>query len=333
MESPNGRRRLLASLVLMSPGILWSAYVGLRRAGMAVLYKSASLENGQVFIDVPYREGSTDRKHRLDLFLPQGTGWPTLIFIHGGGLASGDKSFRVSGEDVYGNIGRFYASQGIGVAVINYRLQPRVTWREQVDDVACATAWVATNLGMYGADTSHIFIGGHSAGAHLGSRIALDPKPLAQYGLSPANISGVIAISGAGYDLADNETYELGRNRSRYETCFRCGDPTDNWMKEASPISFITPCAPKFLILYAERETKSLIRQSELLHAALQRSQVPTELLVVPRQNHSRIVLTLSRPDKVSAPAILRFINGSPAQAGASCDQLLEPAADRVTAA
>src|SRR4051812_17707766 len=216
MESPNGRRRLLASLVLMSPGILWSAYVGLRRAGMAVLYKSASLENGQVFIDVPYREGSTDRKHRLDLFLPQGTGWPTLIFIHGGGLASGDKSFRVSGEDVYGNIGRFYASQGIGVAVINYRLQPKVTWREQVDDVACATAWVATNLGMYGADTSHIFIGGHSAGAHLGSRIALDPKPLAQYGLSPANISGVIAISGAGYDLADNETYELGRNRSRY---------------------------------------------------------------------------------------------------------------------
>jgi acetyl esterase/lipase len=300
---------------------------------MAVLYKSASLENGQVFIDVPYREGSTDRKHRLDLFLPQGTGWPILIFIHGGGLASGDKSFRVSGEDVYGNIGRFYASQGIGVAVINYRLQPKVTWREQVDDVASATGWLAANLGLYGADTSRIFIGGHSAGAHLASRIALDPKPLAQFGFSPANLSGVIAISGAGYDLADNETYELGRNRCRYETCFRCGDPTDNWMKEASPISFITPNAPPFLIIYAERETKSLIRQSELLHAALQRKQVPTEILVAPRQNHSRIVLTLSRPDKVSAPAILRFINGSPAQATAPCDQLLEPAADRINAA
>src|SRR6266850_1249560 len=187
MESANARRRLLASLVLVSPGILWSAYVALRRAGMAVLYKSATLEKGQVFIDVPYREGSTDRKHRLDLFLPQGTQWPMLIFVHGGGLASGDKSFRVAGEDVYGNVGRFYASQGIGVAVINYRLQPKVTWREQVDDVAHATAWVAANLGLYGADTSRIFIGGHSAGAHLAARIALDPKRLAQVGLSPAN--------------------------------------------------------------------------------------------------------------------------------------------------
>jgi acetyl esterase/lipase len=282
---------------------------------MTVLYKSATLENGQVFIDVPYREGSSDRKHRLDLFLPEGANWPVLIFIHGGGLASGDKSFRVSGEDVYGNIGRFFASQGVGVAVINYRLQPKVTWREQVDDVAHATAWVASNLGMYGADTSRLFIGGHSAGAHLATRIALESKPLEAVGFSPAIIRGVVAISGAAYDLADNQTYELGRNRARYETCFRCGDLTENWMKEASPISFVTPIAPPFLILYAERETKSLIRQSQLLHQALEQNQVATQLLMVPRQNHSRIVLTLSRPDKLSAPAILRFIEGTPTQA------------------
>src|SRR5439155_18980367 len=89
--------------------------------------------------DICYREGSADEKHRLDLFLPHGTNWPILIFIHGGGLTSGDKALRVSGADVYGNIGRFYASQGIGVAVINYRLQPKVTWREQAEDVAHAT--------------------------------------------------------------------------------------------------------------------------------------------------------------------------------------------------
>src|SRR5439155_21038348 len=56
--------------------------------------------------DICYREGSADEKHRLDLFLPHGTNWPILIFIHGGGLTSGDKALRVSGADVYGNIGR-----------------------------------------------------------------------------------------------------------------------------------------------------------------------------------------------------------------------------------
>src|SRR5256885_11412708 len=113
---------------------------------MALLYGPVPLAEGQVQRDICYREGSEDSKHRVDLFLPPGSGWPILVFIHGGGLSSGDKALKVSGADVYGNIGRFYAAQGIGVAVINYRLQPNVNWREQVEDVAHAIAWVHSHL-------------------------------------------------------------------------------------------------------------------------------------------------------------------------------------------
>src|SRR5438552_1583080 len=165
MALPIAKRRMLASLLLMSPGLIFSGYVAVRRAGLAVLYKSVAWDEELVRRDMPYRDGSEDRKHRLDLFLPKGRGWPILIFIHGGGLSCGDKGLRVGDADVYGNIGRFYASQGIGVAVINYRLQPQVTWREQVEDVAHATAWVYSHLGEYGGNTSRLFIGGHSAGA------------------------------------------------------------------------------------------------------------------------------------------------------------------------
>jgi acetyl esterase/lipase len=233
-------------------------------------------------------------------------------------LDAGDKSLRIGGEDIYGNIGRFYASQGIGVAVINYRLQPEVNWRQQVEDVAKATGWVVSHLGDYGGATSRIFIGGHSAGAHLAARVALDGGPLAKLGLSPAVFAGVIAVSGAGFDLGDMKTYELGQKLWRYENRFRCGDPTDQWKKEASPISFVSPSAPPFLILYAERETKSLQRQSQLLHQALRERQVPSELIAVPKQNHSRMVLALSRPDRTAGPAILRFIESfaDTAQAG-----------------
>ena len=117
-----------------------------------------------------------------------------------------------------------------------------------------------------------------------------------------------IAVSGAAFDLSDVKTYELGAKPRLYEERFRCGDSSENWQKEASPIHFAGPGAPPFLILYAEWETKALRWQSQLLHETLRQKRIPSELQMVPGQSHGRIVLTLSRPDKTSAPAILRFM-------------------------
>ena len=308
MDTPVAKRRIPASLFWLAPGLLFSAYLAARRAGIALLYRPISLAEGQVRRDLCYVEGSEDPKHRLDLFLPPGSNRPILIFIHGGGLASGDKALRVSGADVYGNIGRFYAAHGIGVAVINYRLQPDVTWREQVEDVARAIAWVHSHAGSFGGDLSQLFVGGHSAGAHLAARVALDPGPLTRLGLSPEVLRGVIAVSGAGYDLNDAKTYEFGARPCHYEERFRGDDPTGSWKKEASPVTYASTGAPPFLILYPQGESKALRRQSQLLHETLQKKQIPSELMVVPGESHRRIVLTLSRTDKPSAAAILRFM-------------------------
>jgi acetyl esterase/lipase len=309
MDLPITRRTIATSLLLLGPALIVSLSRALRRAGMAVLYKTVPLPEDQIQRDICYRSGSDDPKHRLDLFLPAGKDWPVLVFIHGGGLACGDKALRVCGADVYGNIGRFYASHGIGVAVISYRLQPKVTWRQQVEDVAHAVAWVYSHIGSYGGDSSRVFIGGHSAGAHLAARVALDPQPLGELGLSPGLFSGVIAVSGAAFDLSDVRTYQSGHRFRHYETRFRCGDPTERWKTEASPINYVAEGAPPFLILYGDHERRSLKRQSLLLHKALRRHHVSSRVLVVPGQNHCRIVLTLSRPDKTSANAILGFID------------------------
>ncbi|HKQ38922.1 MAG TPA: alpha/beta hydrolase [Verrucomicrobiae bacterium] len=307
MESA-AKRRVLNSLFVVSPLLLYSTYLAIRRAGVAVLYRPAPLGDCQAVPDLSYCDDCTSQKHRLDLYLPPTRNWPMFVFVHGGALISGDKCLRVCGADVYGNIGRFYASRGIGVALINYRLQPQVTWREQVDDVARATAWLYTHAQNYGGDSSRLFIGGHSAGAQLAARVALDAAPLRQYGLSPTIVKAVIAVSGAGFDLRDEETYELGRNLYLYEARFRGGDPTDQWKTAASPITFASPAAPPFLIIYPQGETRALKRQSNLLHAALREQGTESELVVIPGENHCRMVLALSRADKAAAPAILSFI-------------------------
>jgi len=278
--------------------------------GVQLYYKNADLPEKQVLRDIPYWNSvdSHPARHRLDLFLPQGTQWPILVFVHGGGWMEGDKSLRVAGADIYGNIGRFYASRGVGVAVINYGLIPDVPWRHQPEDVARAAAWVHTHIAAYGGDASRVFLAGHSAGAQLVTRVALDPELLKAMGLSTGIVCGVISVSGAALDLTDEKTYELGEKLSYYEKRFRDVNGGDQWKQAASPVYFVGATAPPFLILYAEGEKPSLQRQSERLHVTLTKAGIQNRVVAVPAESHELILLTLSRPDKISAPAILDFI-------------------------
>jgi len=303
-------RHVLLLSVCLCVGLL-AGCSAVERVGIHFLYKKAELPESQVVRDKAYRDESSP-KQRLNLFLPDSSGWPVFMFVHGGGWNTGDKDLTVGGADVYGNIGRFLASHGIGVAVINSRLLPQASWREQIEDVADATAWVASHIAGYGGSPNRLFLSGHSAGTQIAARIALDPAPLEKRGLSPRILCGVIAVSGAGLDLQDALTYELGEDIHYYEKRFRDGDGDESWKKTASPVSFANALAPPFLIIYAGGESKGLQRQSQLLHEALISRGAQSQIVIVPGQSHQRIVPTLSRPDKVAGPAILEFLQSVP---------------------
>ncbi len=258
--------------------------------------------------DIPYRPGSEDPKHRLDLFQPAGKDWPTLVFAHGGGWTAGDKSLVVSGADVYANIGRFYAARGFGVALINYRLQPEVTWRDQVDDVATAVHWLSRNLRAYGGDDKAIFLSGHSAGAQLAARVGVDQRLTADFADS---ICGVISVSGAGYDLADQHTYQLDADFDYYEQRFRADDPTDDWLTDASTIPWVDRGDPPFLLLYSLREWKSLGYQNQLLGEAIQAAEGRVKVMPIQGQNHGRMVLAMTRTGTPVSDAVLRFLRST----------------------
>ena len=280
--------------------------VAVQRVGMEVLYTKAPLPEAQITRDIAYRSDSQSPKHRLDLYRPASKGWPMMVFVHGGGWVEGDKALRFGGQDVYGNIGRFYAARGIGVAVINYRLQPPVTWREQVSDVADAVAWVKNHIQTYGGNPSRIFIAGHSAGAHLASFVALNPDVSARHALP--RFAGVICVSGAALDLSDLETYRLGNRVSYYANLFGGNGGNPNWQREASPATYARSGGPPFLILYAEGETAALKRQAAHFHDILDAKRAPNRIVAVPGESHARIVLTLSRSDRTAGPAILDFV-------------------------
>jgi arylformamidase len=275
-----------------------------------LFYHDAVLAPAQVYKDLNYWAGPSadQRKHRLDFYVAEGTGWPVLIFVHGGGWRSGDKALKFGGADPYGNIGRFYASRGIGVAIVNYRLQPAVTWRDQVKDVAQALAWIYEHADTYGADKYAIFISGHSSGAQLAARAALDQQLLEKLRLPTRVPCGVVAVSGAPFDISDSKTYALGTDPRFYEKRFRAGESGDRWKYEASAVNLVTVAAPPFLLLHGRWEPKGLKRQNQLMHEALQAAGVPSRLVVTPWEGHFLIVAALSHPDKMASTVILDFI-------------------------
>jgi arylformamidase len=275
-----------------------------------LFYREAVLARAEVFKDLNYWDGlpADQRKHRLDFYVPEGTGWPILIFVHGGGWRGGDKALQFGGADPYSNIGRFYAARGIGVAVVNYRLQPAVTWRDQVKDVARSLAWVHGHADDYSANKRAIFISGHSSGAQLAARAALDQESLRELRLPPHVPCGVIAVSGAPFDISDSETYALGTNPALYERHFRAGESGDRWKYEASAVNLITPSAPPFLLLHGRWEAKGLKRQNQVMYEALKAAGVASQLVVTPWEEHFLIVAALSHPERVASTAILDFI-------------------------
>ncbi len=299
------RLPIVVALALATSACTAVAY----RIGVPLFYRRAELPAAQIVRDLPYRAGpaADPEKHLLDLFVPARPGWPVLVFVHGGGWTSGDKGLRAGGADIYGNVGRFYAGHGIGVAVISYRLQPKVAWPEQLADVAHAVAWVHANVPRWGGDPNRIVLSGHSAGAQFAARVTLDPAPLAALGVPRSAIKGFVSVSGAGLDLTDAESWRLGQPRGYYETRFRNGDRTDGWMRDASPVRFIDRHSPPGLVIWAEGDPADLRRQGEVLATALRAAGVPSTTVVVPGSSHTRILLTLSRDDTVSAQAILRF--------------------------
>lgn len=277
-------------------------------AGVRLLYRRADLPPSQIRSDISYLPGAdtADQARRLDLYMPRAPAWPLILFVHGGNWDSGDKNTRVGGADVYANIGRFFATKGIGVAVIDYRLQPSTDWRGQVRDVRAAAQWAVDSIAAYGGRSDALFLMGHSAGTHLSSYVAFTADTILQQ-----RLRGVIAVSGAGLDMTDLLTWELGEDPAFYEKRFRSGDRSEQWRRDGSPIHQLGQYSPPFLILHAGGEKQALKRQSQLLNEALQRTGTTSSLVVVPGESHARIVLTLSRPDKTAGPAILEFVTAA----------------------
>ena len=309
----------MSRLALAAAALLVSGCQALAGVAVGAFYDTADLPEAQIRRDVAYLPDG-DPRHRLNLFLPAPGApvQPTVVFVHGGGWDSGGRDLVAGGRDVYNNIGRYLASEGIPTAVVSYRLASvdggaLVDWRAQARDVAAALAFVGREEASWGS--RGVVAMGHSAGTHLALHAALNPAFRDPAGV--AGVCGLVPASGAGLDLTAEgvfvgDTYDYFSSRFAPDRVTLAEPPAvpADWQREVSVVPFVTAEAPPMLILLGTGESAGLKLQSRLLDRARVAAGAPGAFVDVPARSHTLVVPTLSRGDRVAGPAVVAFVKG-----------------------
>ena len=195
--------------------------------------------------DIPYRENTQaldeyqQERCLLDIHYPSSKGFATIIWFHGGGLTSGEKSFP-----------KALQNKGHAIVAVNYRLSPKVKVTECLDDAAAAVAWVMKNIREFGGDRKRIFISGHSAGGYLTSMIGLDSSWLKRHQEDANDIAGLIPYSG----------HAITHFTVRKERGIAATRPI---VDELAPLFHVRKDAPPILLITGDREKELLGRYEE----------------------------------------------------------------------
>jgi len=215
---------------------------------LALSWNVASAQRLQT--DIGY---GNDAAQRLDLTRPSGTGFATMIFVHGGSLTSGDKT-----DSDYGHVCDSFPAAGIACASVNYRLGPQHSWPAQAEDLASAVAWVRNNIAGRGGDPKKLFLLGHSSGATLVALVGSDDRYLAKNGMKLSDLRGVMPM---GSIMWDDELEQAIAQRGRDTIAQNFLRDPDNRMygslekyQDHWPIHHIHAGLPPFLFLIAESE-------------------------------------------------------------------------------
>jgi len=211
---------------------------------------------------------------------PPGSGFPVIVWVHGGGWRGGDRKTPPL----------LALERGYVLAAIEYRLTPRATWPAQLDDCRNAVRLVREHARQYNLDPERIGAWGKSAGGHLVALLAL------QSGL-PANRQAPWRIR-AGCDYCGPSDLELfaepkwrGRFALLHEViCDLLGGPIEErreLARDASPVRFAhAQCAP-LRIVHGDLDDVVPVEEAETLYRALKAVGAATELDVARGVGHN----------------------------------------------
>lgn len=229
----------------------------------------------------------------LDARIPDGPGpFPAVIVVHGGGWARGSKRDPMEVGPILDPL----TAGGIAWFSVDYRLAPEARYPACVEDVEAAVQFVRQHAPEYRIDPERIALSGDSAGGHIVDLVAVRATP----DRPERRLAAVVCFYGPN-DLVEDSFRRNGPSPS-LQALFglppdRLDSATVQLLQDASPLAFVRPDLPPFLLLHGTADQSVDYPGSLIWKAALDALGVPCELLTIPRGVH-----VMGNWDRMSPP-------------------------------
>ena len=196
---------------------------------------------------------SEKHNEKLDVYLPDGKGFKTVVYFHGGGLEVHGKAY----ESVVG-IAESFVKAGYAFVSADYRIYPTAKFPEFIEDAADAVAFVKKRINEWGG-SGELIVSGQSAGAWLSLMLCMDERYLNAVGIDSLSINGWIIDSAQTTSHFNVLKYENGENTLAQR------------INEFAPIYYVGEKTEfsKILLIFYENDMPCRFEQNMLFYKAV----------------------------------------------------------------
>jgi len=239
---------------------------------------------------------------------------PVMIWIHGGALIIGDRSW------IDRLLWYVYQQAGFVIVSIDYRLAPETKLPDIVQDLRDAYAWVREKgPALFRIDPARIAVSGESAGGYLtlmsGFRLTPPPKVLVSfwgygdiignwysrpdpfYSKMPAvskeqaykSVGNRVIAAAPKYDDNRRDFYLYCRQQGLWPLEVAGRDPRADpkWFDPYCPLRNVSAKYPPTMLVHGQEDTDVPHQQSSLMAQELRRAGVENEFISLPGVGHS----------------------------------------------
>ncbi|QDA36182.1 alpha/beta hydrolase (plasmid) [Paracoccus liaowanqingii] len=214
-------------------------------------------------------------RQAYDLYLPKDCEKPVpvVVFAHGGAWVRRDRrAVRMM----------HVLNHGFALASIGYRLATDFPFPAQVQDYRQAAAHLVAHALGHGIDPTRVFFSGASAGGHLANLAALavhepefGPTVPVRGVVSIYAPSDLIAMAGPMLGGLDHDAPDAPANQLLGGEVRKHPDLA----RRASPVTYVSPDAPPFLLLHGDADRVIPFSQSVILDAHLRLAGIESDLI------------------------------------------------------
>jgi acetyl esterase/lipase len=232
--------------------------------------------------DIAYAIDSAGQPLRLDLYMPDATEPPLLVWIHGGAWENGNKSAMPLAPLV---------ERGFAVASLDFNPASKARFPGQVHEIKAGIRFLRAQANRYGYDADRIGIAGASSGAHLAAVVGTSnghaelEGTLGDHRDESSDVHAIVsyfAATNLTTILAQSTPFGLNiREPALARLLGAAPKDAEPLARLASPVFQVDRRDPPLLLLHGDQDPQMPINQSHELEGAYQREELDVDFIVV----------------------------------------------------